>query len=352
MKKLIPILFCTFLAAGCYEEIIIPVEEKEPVLVMNAQMRTIDEDHTVYLSVSHLSKVDPLSGASVQIYVNGSLVKTAMEDTEEGIRKGVPYRFTYHFKPGDEVRVEARKEPFFATSTVRIPEKAGVMSVDTSSVRVSDMDAILDYIQVKARFKDLPGETWYAVDHRMVDKWEFLDEEGNPVPEYTFQYEYYGYIDTDYDPVICEGAGSAGGDLASLLSAGNYYRCFSDEPIADQEYALRVMMSPSMFYLEKYPYIPYLPEGATYDTLLKMRIRVTRQYYFWLKTLDFSQYHYLKAMNNLETFGTDVSFLVEPTTLPSNVEGGLGFVGIEAVASKMYATTVRELGPMDSVVYY
>ena len=59
MKKIIPILMLSFLAAGCYEEILIPTEDKDPVLVMNAQMDNLEEVHRVNLSVSRLSKVTP-----------------------------------------------------------------------------------------------------------------------------------------------------------------------------------------------------------------------------------------------------------------------------------------------------
>ena len=63
MRKLIPILLISLLAAGCYEEIRIPTEDKDPVLVMNAQMNNLEETHVVNLSVSRLSKVEPLPGA-------------------------------------------------------------------------------------------------------------------------------------------------------------------------------------------------------------------------------------------------------------------------------------------------
>ena len=83
MRKLIPILLIPFLAAGCYEEIRIPTEDKDPVLVMNAQMNNLEETHVVNLSVSRLSKVEPLPGATVKVYVNGVLVAEAVERAEK-----------------------------------------------------------------------------------------------------------------------------------------------------------------------------------------------------------------------------------------------------------------------------
>ena len=85
--------------------------------------------------------------------------------------------------------------------------------------------------------------------------------------------------------------------------------------------------------------------------MIKLPVRVRRECFFRLRSLDFAQYHYLKALNNLETFGTEMSFLVEPTTLPSNVEGGLGFVGIETVTEFCYARFEREYEPLDEIYY-
>lgn len=355
MKKMIPILLLSFLAAGCYEEVLIPTEDKDPVLVMNAQMNNLEEAHTLYLSVSLLGKVEPLPGASVKVYVNDVLAAEAVERIDEDPWNCSAYDFAAEFRPGDRVRVEAVKDALHAVSTLAVPEAAAVSSVDTSSVRIADFDDMTDYLQMKVRFQDLPGDTWYGVDHRLTDVWEYLDEDGNVVPEYTVRSDLYGYIETDYDPVISEGAGNTpGGDLAALLSASNYYHCFSDTAIADQECTLRVLTYPWYFYLPERRSGIYVPETMDYEegytTVMNMPARVHRSCYFRLRTLDFAQYHYLKALNNLEAFGTEVSFLVEPTTLPSNVEGGLGFVGIETITEYLYAEQKTEYGPEDTIL--
>ena len=92
-------------------------------------------------------------------------------------------------------------------------------------------------------------------------------------------------------------------------------------------------------------------EPDPWSILAKLPVHVYRDCFFRLRSLDFTQYHYLKALNNLETFGTEVSFLVEPTTLPTNVEGGIGFVGIETVTEMRYASFEREYEPMDTIYY-
>ena len=357
MRKLIPILMTAFLAAGCYEEILIPTEDKDPVLVMNAQMDNLEETHTVSLSRSLLSKVEPFPGAQVKVYVNGSLVAEAMEVAEEYTWNRTAYEFRATFNPGDEVRIEATKDAFHASSTVIVPPAVAVESVDTSSVRMTYLDDTSDYLQLKARFKDLPGDSWYGVDNRVSDLWEYLDEDGDVIPGYVAHSRSLGAIETGFDPVISEGSGkTSGSDLAALLSVENTYHCFSDSPIAGEECTLRVMTYPWSVYLSDYRYGLLIPEALDDDPdpwsiLSKLPVRVRRECFFRLRSLDFTQYHYLKALNNLETFGTEMSFLVEPTTLPCNVEGGLGFVGIETVTEFCYARFEREYEPMDTIYY-
>ena len=357
MRKIIPILMLSFLAAGCYEEILIPTEDKDPVLVMNAQMDNLEETHVVNLSVSLLSKVEPLPGARVKVYVNGSLVAEAVEMAEEYAWNRTAYMFEATFKPGDEVRIEATKDAFNASATVRVPPAVAVASVDTSSVRMTYLDDTSDYLQMKARFKDLPGDSWYGVDQRIYDRWEYLDEEGQVIPEYIVTNNSFGSIETGFDPVISEGSGkTSGSDFAALLSVENTYNCFADSPIAGEECTLRVMTYPWNVYLNDYRYGLLVPEVLEdnpdpWSILVKMPVRVRRECFFRLRSLDFSQYHYLKALNNLETFGTEMNFLVEPTTIPCNVEGGLGFVGIETVTEFCYARFEREYEPMDTIYY-
>ena len=358
MKKTISILLLSFLVAGCYEEIIIPTADKDPVPVLNAQMNNLEEEHTIYLSISLLSRLDPFPGASVKVFVNGVLAAEATEVVEDDPWNRTAYAFRAEFKPGDEVRIEARKDAFSVSSTAIVPPAVPIEAVDTSSVRISYMGEASNYVQVRVRFNDLPGRSWYGVDNDYLDKWEYFDEEGEIIPEYTtIERPWTGGMETDFDPVISEGAGKAGGgDIAALLGATNYYHCFSDDPIQDQECTLRVLLNPYAFYLSEYRYggnYVVLPSGEEVDwsTLMSLPCRVQRTCRFRLRSLDFTQYRYLKALNNLETFGTEVSFLVEPTTLPSNVEGGLGFVGIETVTEVVYARFEREYGPSDTIYY-
>lgn len=357
MKKTISMLILSLLAVSCYEEVVIPVGDDEPVGVMNAQLNTLDTVHTVFLSVSQKSRVRALAGADVRVSVNGAPAMTAEErhDEYESLWEKA-YLFETALHPGDEVRIEARQGTISLSVTVTAPESAPVSSIDTSTVRMSYMGETSSYLQAKLIFRDTPGSSYYRVDGRVRDDFRYLDEAGDPVPGYSGTAESGLWLETGFDPIISEGAGKTGGtDLAALLAADNSYHCFSDMPFSDEECTIRPLFYISSFRFTDDYYGIYVPDSmqdeTDWDELASLSREVHRRAVVQLRTLDFTQYHYLKALENLDTFGTEMSFLVEPTALPSNVEGGLGFVGLETVTEiPFYECTV--LLPPLSTLYY
>lgn len=355
MKKTISLLLLSFLAASCYEEVVIPVGDDEPVGVMNAQLSTLESTHFVYLSVSRKSRVRALPGADVRVFVNGDRAVTAQERPAryEGDWE-TAYVFETEIRPGDEVRIEARQGSISLSAAVTAPPAATISSVDTSTVRMTYMGETDTYLQAKMLFRDIPGASFYRVYGRVVDDFVYLDEDGNPVPGYSGTAETGLWMETGFDPVISEGAGKTGGaDLAAILSEGNSYSCFSDGPFTDDECTIRPLLSPWSFPLG--PYGLYIPDSMEddpdWDMLASLSRKVHRRAAVQLRSLDFSQYHYLKALENLDTFGTEMSFLVEPTTLPSNVEGGLGFVGLETVAEYIFYESESVFPPADTIYF-
>ena len=123
MKKTIYLLLLSFLAVSCYEEIILPVGDDQPIGVMNAQLNTMGTSHHIFLSVTRKSNVEKLPGADVRVFVNGTQVATAEENpsTYQKQRETI-YSFNATFKPGDEVRVEARKDAFSLSASVTVPQ--------------------------------------------------------------------------------------------------------------------------------------------------------------------------------------------------------------------------------------
>ena len=357
MKKTIFLLILSFLAVSCYVEVEIPVGDEEPVGVMNAQLNTMEPVHVVYLSVSRKNRVQALAGADVRIFVNGVPVATAEEvPANYDGEWETAYVFEADFHPGEEVRIEARQGGIDLSATVTVLSPVPISSVDTSSVKMTYLGETDTYLQAKTTFRDLPGTTYYRVYGRVVDDFRYLDEEGDPIPGYSGTAETELWMETGFDPIICEGAGKTGGaDLMTLLSDGNSYSCFSDRPFSGEDCTIRPLFHSYSFQLGDYLYGIYLPDGMQDENYWEVLSALTREVHrratVQLRTLDLAQYHYLKALENLDTFGTEMNFLVEPTTLPSNVEGGLGFVGIETVAEYLFYEETRTYPALDTIYY-
>jgi hypothetical protein len=340
MRKTIFLSLLSFLAVSCHEEVILPVGDDRPVGVMNALLNTLDTTHTVLLSVARKSQMLPLERADVHVFVNGTLAATAEEMcgmVQYDPEKEVGYSFNAAFQPGDEVRIEARKDDISMTATVTAPQPATLLSADTVYVQVNYLGVTEWTIQVKTVFQDLPGASYYRVTGRILDEFEYQDMEKNPIPGYSGAVEDTLWIDSGFDPVISEGAGKTSADLGTLLEKGHTYHCFSDLSFAGQECTIRFLIDPiriGVFYPER-----YMTDTMSEDlsTLAYNYYRIVRRRAFvQLRTLDFSQYRYLKALEKLESYGKELSFLVEPAALPSNVEGGQGFVGIETVSEIVF----------------
>jgi len=361
MKKLIPLVLVPFLVASCYEEVVIPLEDIGQIGVMNAQFNTLDSVHEVQLSVSRDNRVYALSGAEVKVFLNGTLAATAeeMPDPYEiygGAAWYTGYAFQAGFEPGDEIRIEAHQGNFSLSAEVTVPPAVALSSVDTSSVVMNYMGETYDYVQAKLTFNDLEGRSWYRVCGRIRDDYVYLDDGGDPVPELSGTDGSEIALETGFDPVISEGAGKTGGsDLGAMLLADNAYACFSDDPFDGRECTVRPLFYDGNVYLNDWSYGLYVPASMgvepDWDLLQSLSRRIRRTAYMQVRSIGFSQYHYLKALQNLETFGTEMSFIVEPTTLPSNVEGGLGFVGVETVSEIRFYEEERTFPPLREIYY-
>ena len=366
MKKSIYLFLLSFLAVSCYEEVVIPVGDDEPVGVMNAQLNTLEKVHVIELSVSQKNDVQALPGADVRVFVNGTLATVADEiiplnedvtyydgySSHRGPRV-TEYTFEWDFRPGDVVRIEARKGEMVLSSTVTVPAAVPISSVDTSTVKMTYMGETSTYLQMKTVFNDDSSVSFYRVYGREVEDLTYLDESGEPAPGLTSVNESVLWLETGFDPIISEGAGKTGGtDLGGLLKSENSYHCFADTPFSGEECTIRPL---THFYpLSEVFYSSYYSpteSGVEWEELKSMSQKVHRRAAIQLRSLDFAQYHYIKALENLETFGTDMNFLVEPTTLPSNVEGGLGFVGLETVTEYVFYDETRVYSG-DDIIYY
>ena len=104
--------------------------------------------------------------------------------------------------------------------------------------------------------------------------------------------------------------------LSSLLEMENNYLLFDDDTFDGETRVLSVTVNMYNL-LAGFSFMPEVPED--YDD---------PYVYVVLEHISFAEYHYLKALNNLSNLGYDAVPFFEPTTIPSNVDGGLGFVSV------------------------
>lgn len=94
----------------------------------------------------------------------------------------------------------------------------------------------------------------------------------------------------------------------------NKYNIFNDNTFRDSYATLKVY---TPLYQEYYPV-----EGHYYDHISRKQTITVR-----LLSITEAEYRYLKALNCLDDGDYDDA-LMEPISLPCNVIGGLGFVGV------------------------
>ena len=301
---------------SCYERVEIPTGEDTPVLVMNAQMRTNEDFHHVYLHQAYRGTTEQVHDALIRIYRNGQFYEEGWESLFKEY-----YVFDAPFSAGDEIRIEASKGSQTVSATVIVPPEPPVFTLDTLTVRRPAEQG--DYLQVRMHFKDPAGDSWYRVEIEGEMASELHEPDGSPRTGYKEILSWSFYLLPGSDPVLGGSAVPDELDLGSFLTPENNFSTFSDEAFAGKDYTLRLLTYTGYFQPEWWFGPSEGASGCYLETNLKVFAR--------LISTDFSQYRYLKALDNLETFGYETSFLVEPTTLPSNVEGGLGFVTIDNV---------------------
>lgn len=329
MKKLVYLIALSFIAAGCINKVNIDFGEVTPQLVMNAQMLAQENQQVIYLSESNQATIKPLQGAHVTVMVDGKPFATAVQGEDED-RIATPYYFQGTFPEGSQVKISAQKGSWDAWAQADVATRPVISAVDTLRSIERDLDYSYEVFQVKITFKDLPGDSYYRVGvtgNYHITMW---DVAGN-MHEIPATYEMP--MSGSKDPVL-------GGAVAgmSIFDLDKTYLAFSDEMFRDQEYTLRLTIDSEQLY----PY--YYALSADFTPRYAI---VTSQLVPWLESISREEFNYLNALNNLENFGYTSQVIVEPTTLPTNVNGGLGFV---AVRSRTEAAPIEM--PLGEVDYY
>lgn len=358
MKKIVFGLMMTaalLLSAACENTIRYEYDPTDALITLHAQMTTAEASHTVFLSMSYPDRVEALPGATVSCTVNGVLYVAEEQPvpeeeyyeydpaTNDYVARMRPrsqhyteYTFPAEFKPGDEIRVEAVKGNLHARADVTVPQPARFVKVDTATVvrtvRYVDFggDESWDYtyMDVAATIRDASAEdSYFTLTASSLTEGEIRYYGEDEAPERTepFRYEQKGLsYETFHDNILEDGYTAAeSSSLLAELMATNLMHCFSDKAFPGGEATVCPSFSVDYFYPRPYgSYYWYVPEGTVGELHPVFRLH--------LRTISRDCYNYLRAMNNMETYGYDVTPIIEPTMLPSNVTGGMGLVSVAA----------------------
>ena len=313
MKKALYIGLLPLALSACIHTIPVDFGEVEPRLVLNAQLSAADGEQAIYLSESALTTIKPQRGATVSVLVDGKPFAQAQEAAEpdEAYACAAAYHFQGGFPSGSQVTVKAVLGGTEVSAQSVVETAPRLVQVDTLRVTEQDFGDTYVSFQFKITLRDLPGNNYYRVGVRCDDLIYLIDADENRLE---IPYAYELPVDGKQEPVL--GGGVMG---ASIFDLDPTFLVFTDQLFQDQDYTLHLSL----------PVESLAPFYYIYDSQFKpVRSETLVRLIPWVESITEAEYHYLEALNNLENFGYEAQMVVEPTTLPSNVQGGLGFVSV------------------------
>ena len=310
------LLLCA--AFGCTSTVYVDLEDKGEQIVLNAQMSTFNSHHGVYVSlISRKGIFAPEAertevtysingGAPVQMtrddhwtrYYNYYVLYGSTQKSEEA-----RYCFDAALHPGDRITIRSKVGDKTASASVTAPAAPEVASIDTATVSVFNRiyNEMEDKLQIKLLLRDpsLSADFYrlYASADTEVDGRCFREERE---------------LDISSEPVLSPETSTEDNVFADLFSSGNSWGLFTDVSLDGQAYTLKVYADEYVTEDEMYLSWDGPSDYASVDANIH------------LEAISFEQYHYLKA----EDQGAEGSFFSEPVSMPSNVEGGIGFVSL------------------------
>ena len=313
----------TLLACACSNEIDLGFDQEPDLMIMNALLNTNDKEHSVWLGLSHSEDVVNLEDAEVLCYINGAdAVEAELVRPEYPSYYTLPYSqysFTADINPGDEVRLEASRGNLHASATVIAPQKAAVTAIDTVFVEKSPY-FISDEkgegaLACRLKLQDIPDQTNY---YRLATIYS-----ASCLGNHSLSLKYpigFGYLK---DPIL-KGRftpdPNTDTDIALLFGAvgqPNSYCAFRDTEFADDIAEVEIHIHEQYYKLTDSRNLEF-PATCGLEFVL---LTITQEEYDYISQVD--KCLNMKHMNALE----------EAVRIPSNVEGGLGFVSVASAAT-------------------
>ncbi len=354
---LITYIVAALLLTGCENEIPYNPGNRKPLIVMNALLDAGSTENFVYLHLSEGYNIGRVNQATLSLYVNGQLTEEPQPMTPQEIYEGLSeenygkdvyeqiiknikfkkFRLRTNFHPGDRIRLEATAEEgeYRVSSEVIVPQPIQKIQVDTCISKILQWSSMRNYRKIEVTLHDLPNEkNYYRLDiqnnYRIYARYPVpsLDENGkqktdeNGSPLVWHKDTVFNYTDRELinreDIILTDGHISHSDqdeENEMFPSISNKYNIFTDNQFSNSSATLKVYTAFHLDYLSGY--------DSVRSTLLSLTVR--------LLSISKEEYLYMKGLNCMDDDDYDTT-LMEPVSLPSNVQGGLGFVGVSAEA--------------------
>lgn len=318
MKKNISYLITLLLISltACENEIPFNIKDNSPKLIINALINADSVRNIVYLNFSGKSQLSNVKDATVNIYVNNVLTETAqpINEQNESISQST-YLITSAFHPGDVIRIDAKADAngntYNAWAEIIVPQRPQIVSVDTCSIMLKTSNGFKNHMRYKIRIKDRENEAnFYRI---ILEQQTSLNvtQYYNNKDTTTISKSYY--MVTREDVVLTDGHPMTSDDEDNGLfeETRNIYNVFDDGRFTNKEYTMTIYGSS-------------LKETwSSYENVNQAQVDVIVR----LLSITEVEYYYLKALNIIDS-DTYIEGINEPIKIPSNVQGGTGFVGV------------------------
>lgn len=302
--KIILYIAITAVLAACENEIPYNPVNQEPQLIMNAMLDAGQTENYVYLHLSEGNAIGSVKEATLSLYVNDRLTESLQAITPEE-----KFRLTTALHPGDNIRLEAVAENghYHVSSEVTVPHPVESLQVDTCLSYLREYNGQKPYRQFKVTLQDSPNEkNYYRLEILNDISYHYED---------TVIIERHTEIINREDVILTDGHPTSYDDEENGMfpTIKNKYNIFTDNRFSNSSVTLKVYT-------------------RLFDDFYAAEVyygKVHRKHTVTVRLLSFPEigYRYLRALNTLGDDDYDES-LMEPISLPNNVKGGLGFVGV------------------------
>lgn len=297
-RKLV-MIFSLFASLGCETVVDIEIPAEPPQLVVNSTLVGGAFFRVNLTESQHILDSDfynPVQGAKVEIYENGTLLTTLPDSLN-----GNYISNQFEAKKGSSYQIKVSKSGFQdVLSNVVVPlDTVNFMEITVDTLEIDDFGYLEEYLRFSIDFKDNPNIKNYY--------------------DFSIYREYYGYI-YDYDvspPVLID----------STLTITHLY-IESNDPILEeyQTYGQNIMFDDDYFngkeHIMNLLFLDYLNNQYWSDDLVYESAST-----YYIKMSSTSESHYLYGLSaQLQLWNSDNPF-AQPVTVYNNIENGFGVFG-------------------------